>query len=179
MELTAKAVFVAVLVLAAGGVCVAQGQKAGVREQMSFSQDAPLQHPVALSPDVLRVLFETEEARQVLNFASDAAHGDPARLFRATEVHLSSPDEVDLVVIGVSPMRGADCGWFWVVRSARNDPKVVLFANANSLELTESGTNGYRDILTAWSSATETNETAYRFDGKNYKVWKKMTQNRD
>lgn len=176
MEITAKTVLAAVLALMATAAYVAQGQKASVGEQTSFSEDAPVQHPVALSPDVLKVLFETEEARQVLNFASDSTQDDPARLFRATEVHLSRADEVDLVVIGVPPMSGADTSWFWMVRLARNGPRVVLFAGANSLELTEGRTNGYRDIVTACSSAAETEETTYRFDGKSYKVWKKKSQ---
>lgn len=169
----------AVLVLVAGAGCAARGQETPVSEQMSFSEDAPVQHPVALSPEVLKALFETEEARQVLNFASDAAQDDPARLFRATEVHLGRPGEVDLVVVGVPPMSGADAGWFWVVRSTRSGPKVVLYTGANSLKLTKGRTNGYRDIVTAWSSGGETQETTFHFDGKNYKAWKKKMQNRD
>jgi len=176
MERTAKTVLAAVFALIASAVCVAQGQKASVGEQTSFSEGAPAQHPVALSPGVLKVLFETQEARQVLNFASDSTQDDPARLFRATAVHLSRPDETDLVVIGVPPMSGADSGWFWVVRLGRSGPRVVLFAGANSLELTEDRTNGYRDIVTECSSATETEETTYHFDGKSYKGWKKKTQ---
>lgn len=169
----------AVLVLVAGAGSVALGQQTPVSEQMSFSEDAPVEHPVALSPEVLKALFETEEARQVLNFASDRAQDDPARLFRAAEVHLGRPGEIDLVVIGVPPMSGADAGWFWVVRSPRSEPKVVLYTGANSLEVAKGRTNGYRDIVTLWSSGDETQETTFHFDGQNYKAWKKKMQNRD
>lgn len=179
MGLTAKAVFAAVLALAAGGICVAHAQTALVSAQTSFSENAPVQHPVALSPGVLKVLFETDQARQVLNFASDAAQDDPARLFRAAEVHLAGSDEVDLVVVGVPPMAGADSSWFWVIRATRNGPRVVLFTSASSLDLAESTTNGYRDIIATSSSASETQETTYHFDGKSYKGWKKETQSRD
>lgn len=179
MRITVRAVLMAALVLVASAACVTRGQEVPVSEQMSFSEDAPVQHPVVLSPEVLKALFETEEARQVLNFASDAAQDDPARLFRATEVHLGRPGEVDLVVIGVPPMSGADASWFWVVRSTRSGPKVVLHTDANSLDLAKSRTNGYRDIVTVWSSGGETQETTFHFDGKNYKAWKKKTQNRD
>lgn len=179
MGLTAKAVFAAALALAAGGICVAQGQTAVASEQTSFSENAPVQHPVALSPGVLKVLFETDQARQVLNFASDAAQDDPARLFRAAEVHLSGSDEVDLVVVGVPPMSAPDSSWFWVIRATRNGPRVVLFTSANSLNVAESTTNGCRDIVATSSSATETQETTYHFDGKSYKGWKKETQSRD
>jgi len=179
MGLTAKAVFASALALAAGGICVMQGQTAPLAEQTSFSESAPVQHPAALSPGVLRVLFETDQARQVLNFASDAAQDDPARLFRAAEVHLTGSDEVDLVVVGVPPMSGADANWFWVIRATRGGPRVVLFTSANSLDLAGSTTNGYRDIVATWSSATETQETTFHFDGKSYKGWKKETQSRN
>jgi hypothetical protein len=179
MGLTAKPFFAAALVLLAGMACIATAQSAPAGEQMSFSEDAPLQHTVALSPDVLEVLFQTQEARQALNFASDSTQDHPARLFRATEVHLSRPDETDLVVIGVPPMSGADCGWFWIVRLTRGGPQVVLFAGANSLDLRDSRTSGYRDIVTTSASAGTSEETTFHFNGKSYKAWKKKTQNRD
>lgn len=175
---TVKTVLAAALVLAASCACGARGQAAAAGERMSFSEDTPVQHPVALRPDVLRALFETQEARQVLNFASDAAQDDPARLFRAAEVHLAGPEETDLVVIGVPPMSGADAGWFWIVRETRNGPRVVLFTGANTLELAGSATNGYRDILTTWSSAAETQETTFHFDGKIYRGFEKRTRDR-
>jgi len=40
----------------------------------------------------------------------------------------------------------ADNGWFWLVSSARKNPRVVLFAGGNALEIMDSKTKGYRDI---------------------------------
>lgn len=174
MRRTLQTVFAAALVLAAGFVCEAQGQTA----QLSFSEDTPVQHPVALRPDVLRALFETQEARQVLNFASDATQDDPARLFRAAEVNLAGGGETDIVVIGVPPMSGAEATWFWVVRETRAGARVALFTSATTLELAESATNGYRDIVTTLSSPTETQETTFRFDGKSYRGFEKRTRSR-
>jgi hypothetical protein len=173
-------VFVLVFVVVAGGVLAAQEQKPNAAgEQTLFYEEKPLQQQVALSPEVLKVLMETKQATQGSDFASDAQRANPAQLFRAAAVHLISKDEVDLVVIGVPPMSGADTGWFWVVRSARKDPEVVLFADGNSLEVMDTKTNGSRDIRSIWSSPSQTNYTIYHFDGGTYKVWKnKWTENR-
>jgi hypothetical protein len=179
VRLPVKAFFVTALVLAAGCGWQTQGQTAGAGEQMAFSENTPVQHPVALRPDTLRALFETPEARQVLNFASDATQDDPSRLFRAEEADLTGAGEADLVVVGVPPMTGAESNWFWVVRSTRNGPRVVLFTSASTLSLAETTTNGYRDIVTTRSSATETQETTFHFDGKSYKGWKKTARSRN
>ena len=161
-------------------VCTSLATQGRRGEQTSFAEDQPLHSPVQISPDVLKVLLETKEAEQGLDLANDSKQDHPTQLFRAAEVHLSRPDEVDLVVIGVCPMCGADNGWFWLVRSARSDPKVVLFAGGNILELMNSRTNGCRDIRSAWSSSSETKNTLYHFDGKEYKVWQeKWTKNRN
>jgi hypothetical protein len=128
---------------------------------------------VAVSPGVLKVLLATEEAKEGLEYSSDSERNRPAELFHAAEVHLARPQEEDLVVIGVCPpMCGADNSWFWLVRSAIMDPQVVLVLGGSLVELLDSRTNGYRDVRCSWSSAAETRDTIYRFDGKQYKVWK-------
>ncbi len=85
---------------------------------------------------------------------------------------MNSADQVDLVVIGVAPMKGADAGWFWIVRSARKDPQVVLFGGGDSLEVLDNKTHGYKDVRIAWSSSFETEATTYQFDGGAYQVRK-------
>jgi hypothetical protein len=170
------------LVLAgvAAGFLAAQGQKASpVVEQTTFSEHEPIRHAVPLSADVLKVLLKTKEAKMGLESPYRSKQSDPAQLFRAAEVHLSGPDEVDLVVSGKFPMSGADNEWFWVVRSAVKNPKVVLWAGGNSLELTDSRMHGYRDIHSWWSSPNETSEQIYHFDGNKYNLWKEnWTPNR-
>jgi hypothetical protein len=59
-----------------------------------------------------------------------------------------------------------------VVRSARKNPNVVLFARGNSLELMGGRTLGYCNIRSVWSSASEIRDAIYHFDGKEYKLWK-------
>jgi len=109
-------------------------------------------------------------AKETFEIMNDSEKHDPSRLFQAGEVHLSNSNEVDLVVIGLGPMRGAETRWFWVVRSARKDPEVILFSGGDSLEVTDRKTHGFKDIGIVWMSSLETETTAYQFDGTIYKM---------
>lgn len=158
----------------AGIALIARGQEAhpGAEQKFFSPGDSPIQHPVALSADVLRLLLATQTAKQTFAVLDDSQKANPSQLFQAGEVHLNSADQVDLVVIGMGPMKGADAGWFWIVRSARKDPQVVLFGGGDSLEVLDNKTHGYKDIRIAWSSSFETEATTYQFDGGAYQVRK-------
>jgi hypothetical protein len=143
-------------------------------DQNSFSEDGAVQNPVALSPEVLKVLLATDSARQGLELASQSQKANPAQLFRAAEVHLTG-SETDLVVIGVCPMCGADNGWFWVVESAATTPKVILAAGGTTLEVLTSSSKGHRDIQSVWSSPSQTDTILYRFSGAQYEIHKRKT----
>ena len=162
------------LALVVGGTLASEPPK-HVDGQTTFREDEPFQHPAPLTNPTLKVLLETEQAQQVY----DPERDHPEQLFRAAEVHLCRPDEVDLIVIGIPPMSGAENGWIWLVRSARKSPQVVLFAGGNSLQLMNSRTAGCRDVRSVFSTASETRNTTYHFDGKDYKVWtEKWMENR-
>jgi hypothetical protein len=149
-----------------------------MREQTSFSEFGTIESPLPLATDVLKVLMKTEAARSPLVYAKDLL-SNPAKLFRGAEVHLDGSSEIDLVVIGITPMSGADNGWFWIVRSTPGNPKVLLWVGGNSIDVVEGRTNGYRDILSYWSNPNGTSTRIYHFDGMKYKLWKeKWVQNR-
>ena len=90
-------------------------------------------------------------------------------------MHLSA-NEIGLVVLGIPPMTGADNDWYWVVRSPKKDPKVVLFSGGYFFEVMNTKTNGYKDIRGVWNSPSEEDTTIYHFDGTGYKVWKKQSK---
>lgn len=145
-------------------------QAATAAEQDDFSEDTGVKNPVPLPADVANLLLESDEAKRALGNAADTARRDPSQLFEAAEVHLGRADERDLVVIGQSPLSGADTGWFWIVRSADKNPKILLFATGLSLSILDTRTNGLRDVGTAWSSANEeVSQAIYSFDGAKYK----------
>jgi hypothetical protein len=165
--------FAIILVMASLGFPAAEREESNVaHEQTIFTEGGPLQRSVPLSADVLKVLLATKEAKQGLAFVGESQQSNVTQLFRASEVHLSGPKEVDLVVIGVPPMAGVDHGWFWLVRSARKNPEILLFAGGDSLELMESRTLGYRDIRSVLPLASETHFSVYHYDDEYYKLWK-------
>ncbi len=163
------------LVVALGGVAlIGRGQEAHpAAEQKLFSaSDHTIQHPATLSPDVLRVLLASQTAKETFAILEDSEKANPSQLFQGSEVHLSTPDQVDLVVIGLGKMKGADATWFWVVSSARKNPQVVLFGGGDSIEVLDTKTKNYKDIRIVWSSSFETETTTYQFDGSIYQMRK-------
>jgi hypothetical protein len=163
-----------VLTALSGIALIARGQEAHpAAEQKLFSvSDNPVQRPVTLSAEVLRVLLASQPAKETFAVLNDSEKGNPAQLFQAGEVHLSSPDQVDLVVIGLGRMKGADANWFWIVSSARKNPQVILFGGGDSLEVMDTKTKSYKDIRIVWSSSFETETTTYQFDGSIYQMRK-------
>lgn len=136
-------------------------------EQTFFGEDAALQHEVPVPAAVLKVVLQTPAAKQGLDFASVKGE-DPSKMFRAAEIRLSNSNETDLIVLGQDWMTGADNDWFWLVRSANKSPRVVLFVGGTPVELRHSVTNGYRDIVSHFYTASEANKSVYHFDGKSY-----------
>jgi len=102
-------------------------------EQTTFDENEPLKHPVPLPAEALHAILNTPEGRQGAQDAKRSSRQNVGKLFRAAKVHLSSGEQAALVVIGDSPMSGADNTWFWVVFPAEKQSKVVLFTGGNSL----------------------------------------------
>jgi hypothetical protein len=152
----------------------AQGQAtlSAPDDRIAFLSEESFPHSVPLPPSALKVLLRDESVRESMERASDAEKRDPARLFRAAEVHLFGPNETDLFIVGNLPIAGANNGWFWVVRSARKNPRVVLFTTGYDLELLHSRTNRYRDIRCTWWNPNITQTQIYKFDGARYRLWK-------
>ena len=139
-------------------------------EQTFFSEEQPIRNPVPVSSSLLKLLLSTKEVKEGLELAPDSLKRDPATLFQISEIHLGRPDEVDLVVMGIPPMRGADNTWFWVVRLTNKNSKLVLFAGGGSLEVLGRRVNGLKSIRTAWNSPSDINTSIYDFDGRHYKL---------
>jgi hypothetical protein len=180
MAMATKTVFVFVFV--ASFILLAQGQTAEpakpAPEETSFDENETPRHTVSLSPDVLKVLLQTKEAKEAWGDLSKEQQKNPAQLFVAAEVHLSKPDQVDLVVRGIFPFSGADNSWFWIVSSVNNVPKVVLWTGALSLEMMNSRANGYRNIRSYWGSSGAEETKEFHFNGEEYKLWKSKSKDR-
>lgn len=157
-------------VFLAGMALIVQGQEAHPSSEQTLFSNTSFQRPVTLSPEALRALLASHPAKETLDTLDDSAKANPSQLFQASEIHLSRPDQVDLVVLGMGRMRGVENSWFWVIRSARKDPEVILFGGGDSLEVLATKTSGYRDIRIVWMSSLETETTTYHFDGNIYQM---------
>jgi hypothetical protein len=149
---------------------IGRGQEVHPAPEQKLFSNSPFQHPVTLSTEVLKVLLAAHPAKETFAVLNDSERTNASQLFEAGEVHLNGPDEVDLIVIGMGRMRGTDNSWFWVVRSARKYPEIILFSGGDSLEVLDSKTHGYRDIRAVWMSSLETETTTYHFDGHSYQM---------
>jgi hypothetical protein len=144
------------------------------REQSFFPEDLPLEHAVALPSNVLNVLLRAKEVKEA--FEDQTSPRDPHKLFRAANVQLSTPDTVAFVVIGSYPVSGADCSWFWIISCDHDTPKIVLWAQGNSIEVMRSKTNGYRNIRSNWSSASVSVTREYRYNRTKYVLWREISK---
>jgi hypothetical protein len=162
--------FFALALALLGATALLHGQK---REQTTFSATHRIENPVTLSFDVVKAVLETEQAKNAgVNRDSNV---DASHLLTAAELHLGKPDDAYLVVAGKSPFSDADKDWYWILRITQEGPKVVLWADCNTLEVLKSRTNGVKDIRASWSVPSKTSITTFHFDGNEYKVWKQQT----
>jgi hypothetical protein len=156
---------------------VVQGQKSeAMHEQVEFSEESPIQNPVPLPPNVFKMLLQRNEVKQDLPFFIDSKPATPDQLFTATEIHLRSTSEVDLVVAGIPPMTGADNDWYWIIRSGHKNPKIILFMGCNGFKILKTMTNGYHDIRSFWGAGSGSVTRLYKFNGIRYKLRKEVWQ---
>jgi hypothetical protein len=144
------------------------------REPSSFARDDDergFKNAKPPSDVVLDTLLSTPEAKEESERLGQLNREEKRKLFSAVKVYLAGRNEVDEVVIGNSPMSGADNDWFWIVREEGKSARVLLWANGLSLSLSRHRTNGYRDIETAWAAASGFEiDCFYRYDGKQYRL---------
>ena len=157
-----------ILILAAVEVCVCTGQTV-------FPESEPIHHAVPLPPKVLGALLETKEVNEVLGSA------------REQQTHLNSFARRRFVSVArrestslsrESRRMGRRQHLVWILSSAENAPRIILWAGADSLEVLATRTNRHRNNRSSWSSPTMTQTRAYRFDGQNYALWKETTSDR-
>jgi hypothetical protein len=142
-----------------------------VQQQTSFCEDgAPddLRKPTPLPSAIVATLMNRPEAKDVRKAQIDGKTVNPSTLFKGAKVRLTDSGDLFFLVVGRSPMSGADSTWFWIVRQSRKRAAVLLFAGANCVDISQKRTHGYRDIETTWSSASETRTETYRYNGQSY-----------
>lgn len=164
-----------IAVLFSPGVLFSQvSTKIDTGEQRTFSsEDEKLDRPVTLSTEAKAALATERSIADVLKGDGLNAETMPTDWFMASEVHLSSPDEADLVVVGDKIARGPYTTVFWVLRHSSAGYRVIFRIDAHALELLGTKTNGLCDISISIVNLHGEYSAEYGFDGSTYRIAKR------
>jgi hypothetical protein len=165
----------------ASNVSLAQNRKPATAEQSSFCEgEAPdnLQLQTTVLPrKVVAKVMDTVQGRDAKELAdNEGKELDPTKILKGMKIKLSDSRGSFFIVMGSYPMSGADNTWFWIVRDEGQKTDILLFAGGNCLDLSTKETLGYRDVVTTWSSPSETTTTTYAYDGEEYQAQRRSSR---
>ena len=151
--------------------CTAQASKRQTAFCEEGAPDDMLLKPVSTPRYVLNAVMNSKEARQVRAEAREkGSELNPEELLRGTIIKLSNDQAKTYLVMGADPLSGADNTWFWIVRTSGRQASVLLWVGASCVNIKQTSTNGYRDVVADWSSAAEMLTQVYRYNGKVYRL---------
>jgi hypothetical protein len=147
------------------------GKRDVAQEQSTFSaEEESFQRRAQLPKELLRILRSDEQVLRTLKWEGMAPEELPADWFLASEIHLHTPDQADLIVMGVGPLRGANMNSFWVFRKTPHGYELVLTEATHTLQILSARSKGYRSIRSFSATAVTGFITEFRFDGRLYQV---------
>lgn len=150
----------------------AQVNRTTLSGQVRFSAEGPIDNPVIVPENVLNLLKEDPRIKscQVLEQSHERI---PTNWFVGSWLDLNGDDQSDLLVKPVNPcLSGANITPFWILFKTRDGYKPALAIAALAIEILDDKTKGSRDIRSDSATAREVLTTIYRFDGKEYRVWR-------
>jgi len=153
------------------------GKAAQPSEQRHFSaEEDGVKKPIPIPEAVLATLKQDEHICSVLEYENISAEKIPASWFSASAIHLNRPDQLDLVVMGIGPLRGANVITFWVFATTARGYELVLMAPAHDLIVKNTRWKGYREIELVSMTALEISTVLVRFDGERYKEYRARSE---
>ncbi len=157
--------------------CAAQSSN----EQTTFCEggvpDGSGLKPAPIPKEVIDAVMRSEGGKEARAFPSGTAL-NPEKLLRGTPLQLSNDGTTAFLLMGSIPLSGVDNTWFWIVRESGYKASVLLWVGANCVKMMPTNTNGYRDVVSVWSSAADTLTETYKYDGKIYRLARKVTKSR-
>ena len=117
-------------------------------EQTSFSIEFPFEQPVLVSEAAKKAISSDRAIANVMKDGQLSIERIPKNWFTASQVHLGSKSETDLVVMGTGISLGPYSAGFWILRQIPQGYEIVLAVNTHDLALLDTRTNGLRDIET-------------------------------
>lgn len=174
MKSSALTLLVFLIISSAGS---AQARSIHRSEQVHFSaEEAGVRHPVAIPEDVMAILRRDGLVQSVLENENKKPESLPASWFSASAIHLSSAGKTDLIVVGEPPIVGGNVTLFWVFCATDHGHELVLMAPAHDLIVKNTRWNRHRDIELISMSAVQISSVRCRFDGKQYKAYRRKSK---
>jgi hypothetical protein len=168
-------ILLAVFVVCGSGTV--KGQVSHATEQLHFSaRDDGAIRPVTIPEDVLAILRKDDMVRIILKDENLPEEKLPPSWFSASAIHLNTSNEIDLIVIGETPILGANVTTFWVFRPTSHGHELVLTAPALDLVVKRARWMGYREIELMAATASDVSTVLYRFNGKQYAAFKERSE---
>ena len=156
---------------------LASGVDVQTYEQSTFAMEGvPLSHPVDLPKKAIQLMRENAFVLSCLE-QGRSPNDIPAEWFVASEVHLRTTQEVDLLVMpretSKSPAENA-CLFhahsmpFWILMRNKTGYALALEEHAQVLRILRATSNGCRNIETKLSNLNYAITWILRFDGHQY-----------
>jgi hypothetical protein len=141
-------------------------------EQVRFGLEEPVIRTVPVPNAVLGIL-KTDSVVSTSGCV-DQGQSSPDKIsaswFEASEIHLSRPSEVDLLVKAKDGcLFGANIGPFWIFKNAPEGYELLLQVNVLAVELLRNKTNGYRNVSAGAVAGGKAVFVLYKFDGRKYR----------
>ncbi len=145
-----------------------QSKKAPLREQVSFGLEQAVDRPVPV-PDEVLIILKTDPDVITSGCLDRSQLSGKTSLFEASQVHLSGPEEVGLLVKAKNAcLFGANIGPFWIFRKTSQRYELLLSVSALGIEILPGKTNGFRDVSAGAMAGGKVVYVLYKFDGHKY-----------
>lgn len=137
-------------------------------EQTRFGLEEPINRPVPIPEDVLKMLRQDSDI-SACDLESNSRDSIPSTWYEASQIHLDGPSQIDFIVKAKNAcLWGANIGPFWVFRSTSNGHSLVLSTVAFGLRVLSTKTNGLRDVEAGAVVSLKPSFVIYKFDGQHY-----------
>lgn len=148
---------------------IGSGKAQRSNEQLHFSaEEDRVEAPIPIPQVVVTALEEDDFVRSALENEEAPPEKFPLSWFSASAIHLRNSRKVDLVIMAVKPIRGANVTMFWLFRAYASGYQLVLRTGTHDLEFKNTRHRGYRDVECSAVVMQKLSRTSYRFDGTQY-----------
>lgn len=166
---------VIVMAIFAQGVAQRAPARAGAT-QRTFGEDEPFSRPIPVPKAVMDRIGNEDRSKEVLDDEGLPNGRVPQDWLRATKVSLGPGRHDDILVRSPEKLAAADAAMYWVFERTLNGYRKVFSEPSNSLVFEKSIHHGRYDIDTAWSSANHSEFRSYRFNGREYRLYRRREE---